>query len=260
MYSVRRSFIRLCIPILVPGVIIAVLFLLINPLVVYAQPANQVRTFATSDSAMNYMTKSAAGRLAATGNYTLEATEIIGTNAHLSLFPDPLYPTLTFATATMNGFSLSHPFNGTALLLSSTGTVTTTGVAIKTSLFKDIGTALKSFANKADLLVLATGGTVKQLIMRNVTLTVDRSLNTDVFVATGFQLAITTDLPHMQATPPTDTPTPTATPTPGTTPTPTATSTPTVTPTPQPGLTPTLTPTPPHKKCRCLLFICWCSS
>jgi hypothetical protein len=254
------------------------LLLVINPIVVYAQPSkaqNVLSAFSTSGTTMRYTGNNTTKGFAAAGNYTLEATEIIGTNAHLNVLPDPLYPTLTFTAATMNGFSLSHPFYSTALLLSSNGTVTATGVAIKTSLFKDVNTALKSFVNKADLLVLAAGGTVKQLVMKNVTLTVDSSLNTDTFAATSFHLAITTDLPQIKAIPPVETPTPTATatPSPGVTPTATVTPSPGVTPTatatPLPGMTPTVTPSPgpnpsptppPHKKCQCLLLICLCPS
>ncbi len=267
MYSVRHRVIRLCIPILALGLMIGGLLLVINPLVVYAHPSkaqNALSAFSTSGTAMRYTANSTTGGFTASGNYTLEATEIIGTNAHLNVLPDPLYPTLTFTAATMNGFSLSHPFYSTALLLSSNGTVMATGVAIKTSLLQDVSTALKSFVNKADLLVLAAGGTVKQLVMKNVTLTVDYSLNTDTFAATSFHLAITTELPQIEAVPPDETPTPTATSSPGVTPTATpsvtATPSPGVTPSPEPNPTPTSSPTPPHKKCQCLLLICLCSS
>ncbi|BCL83246.1 hypothetical protein ccbrp13_57110 [Ktedonobacteria bacterium brp13] len=273
MYFVRHRVIRLCIPILTLGLIVGGLLLVINPIVVYAQPSkaqNALSTFATSGTTVRYTANSTTGGFAASGNYTLEATEIIGTNAHLNYLPDPLYPTLTFTAATMNGFSLSHPFYSTALLLSSNGTVTATGVAIKTSVLQDVSTALKSFVNKADLLVLATGGTVKQLVMKNVTLTVDHSLNTDTFAATSFHLAITSDLPQITAVPPDETPTPTATPSdtatpsPGVTPTATppytATPLPGVTPSPGPNPIPTPSPTPPPKKCQCLLLICLCPS
>ncbi|GCE20122.1 hypothetical protein [Dictyobacter kobayashii] len=265
MYSVRHRVIRLCIPILMLGLIIEGLLLVINPVVAYAQPLkaqNALSAFATSGTKVHYTANSATHGFEAAGNYTLEASEIIGTNAHLNLLSDPLYPTLTFTAATMSGFSLSHPFYSTALLLSSNGTVTATGVAIKTSLFKDVGTALKSFANKADLLVLATGGTVGQLVMKNVNLTVDHSLNTDTFAAAGFHLAITTNLPNITAVPPSDAPTPTTTPSATSTATPSQKVTPTPTATPAPGPTPvaTPTPTPPHKKCRCLFLICWCTS
>ncbi|GHO83970.1 hypothetical protein [Dictyobacter formicarum] len=265
MYSVRHRVIRLCIPILILGLIVGGSILTINPVAVYAQPStaqNTLSAFSNSGTTVRDTVHGTTRGFEAAGNYTLEATEIIGTNAHLNLLSDPLYPTLTFSAATMDGFSLSHPFYSTALLLSSTGTVTATGVAIKTGLFKDVDTGLKSFVNKTDLLVLAAGGTVSRLEMRNVTLTVDHSINADTFAASGFHLAITTDLPHLTAVPPTDTPTPTATATAtGTaTATPTGTATPAsgVTPSPQPGPTPTETPTPPQKNCPCLLLICWC--
>ncbi|GLV53563.1 hypothetical protein KDH_04160 [Dictyobacter sp. S3.2.2.5] len=264
MYPVRHRVIRLCIPILIFCLFVGSLLLTINPVAVYAHPTEMQDTlsaFAHAGIAVRTNAHNTAQGFAASGDYTLEATQIIGTNAHLNLLSDPLFPTLTFSSATMEGFSLSHPFYSTALLLSATGTVETTGVAIKTGLFRDIGTGLKSFANKADLLILAAGGTVPRLVMRNVTLTVDHSLNTDTFAASGFHLVITTDLPHLTAVPPTDTPMPTDTPTAtaSATPTGTATSTPVATPGPQPGPTPTETPTPPKKKCRCLLLICWCS-
>ena len=134
------------------------------------------------------------------------------------------------------------------LVLTSDGMVTATGVAIKTGLFKDISTGLQSFANKADLLVLAVGGTVKRLVMKNVTLKVDRFIDADTFVVTSFHLVLATGTQQVNTTPsPAVTPSrpqPKLTPTPISIPIPTST----------PRSAPTPTPTP---RCLCLL-LCLC--
>jgi len=88
----------------------------------------------------------------------------------LSLLPDPSHPVLTMATVTITGLKITH----LSLTLVANGTVTGSGAAIKTSLFTEISSALGSFANKADLLILAVGGTVPRLVMNNVSLQVDR--------------------------------------------------------------------------------------
>jgi hypothetical protein len=156
----------------------------------------------------------------------------------------------------MTGFSLSHPFYGVNLVLSSNGSVSATGVAIKTGLFQDVNTGLKSFANKADLLILAAGGTVPRLVMKNVTLKVDTSIYANTFTVTSFKMAVSETAPApLKASPPTDTPSPTKTPPAKGTPIPTGT--PSV---PLPTLTPPSipTPTPTPKKCPCLLLCLIC--
>lgn len=74
------------------------------------------------------------------------------------------------------------------LTITASGIVTGSGVAIKTSVFQDLITALGSFANKADLLVLILGGTVPRLVMNNVTLQVDRSITMKSTDLPGFFL------------------------------------------------------------------------
>jgi hypothetical protein len=232
--------------------------LLINPVAAYAHPSqsqHSLNIFSSSGIKVNYASSS-TGEFVASGDYTLKATEIIGTDAYMNKFPDPLHPTLTFTATTITGFSLSHPFYGVTLMLTSDGTVMATGVAIKTGLFKDISTALQSFVNKADLLVLAAGGTVKRLVMKNVTLTVDESINADTFVVTSFHLILATGTQQINTMPsPTVTssrPQPKPTQTPRSIPTPT--QTPSSVPTPISTPMPTPTPTP---GCWCLL-LCWC--
>lgn len=253
MYSLRQNIIRLCIPIFSLSLLVGTM-LLINPVTAYAHSSQ-------SQNSLNIFSSSGiTGELAASGDYILKATEIIGTDAHMNKFPDPSHPTLTFTATTITGFSLSHSFYGMTLVLTSDGTVTATGVAIKTGLFKDISTGLQSFANKADLIVLAVGGTVKRLVMKNVTLMVDRFIDADTFVVTSFHLVLATGTRQINTMP-----------APAVTPSPTATTSPTVTPSrPQPKLTPTPisipipTPTPisvptptPTPRCLCLL-LCLC--
>ena len=108
-------------------------------------------------------------QLSLSGSFTLSATEIVGTNAHLSL-ADPLHPVLSFSSVTIEGMKLTH----LSITLSASGTVTGSGAAIKTSILKEAGTALASFTDKADLLLLVAGVTVKKLTMKNVRLQVDR--------------------------------------------------------------------------------------
>ncbi len=259
MYSLRQHIIRLCVPIFSLSLLVGTM-LLINPVAAYAhssQSQNPLNIFSSSGI---------TGELVASGDYILKATEIIGTDAHMNKFPDPSHPTLTFTATTITGFSLSHSFYGMTLVLTSDGMVTATGVAIKTGLFKDISTGLQSFANKADLVVLAVGGTVKRLVMKNVTLMVDRFIDADTFVITSFHLVLATGTQQINTTPsravtpsPTVTsslPQPKLTPTPISIPIPTPThiSIPVPTPTPTPRSVPTPTPTP---KCLCLL-LCLC--
>src|SRR5260370_6309769 len=133
--------------------------LLINPVAAYARSSQ-------SQKPLNIFSSSGiTGKLVASGDYILKATEIIGTDAHMNKFPDPSHPTLTFTATTITGFSLSHSFYGMTLMLTSDGMVTATGVANKTGLFEDIKTGLQSFANKADLVVLAACRTLKKIVM-----------------------------------------------------------------------------------------------
>src|SRR5258708_6281248 len=216
--------------------------LLINPVAAYAHSSQ-------SQNSLNIFSSSGiTGELVASGDYILKATEIIGTDAHMNKFPDPSHPTLTFTATTITGFSLSHSFYGMTLVLTSDGMVTATGVAIKTGLFKDISTGLQSFANKADLVVLAVGGTVKRLVMKNVTLKVDRFIDADTFVITSFHLVLATGTQQINTMP-----SPAVTPSlPQPKLTPTHISIPIPTPTPTPRSVPTPTP-----KCLCLL-LCLC--
>ena len=122
--------------------------------------------------------------LAAATSFTMTATQIVGTDAHLSLAPDPLHPVLTFASVTIQGMKITH----LTFVLSASGTVTGSGVAIKTSVFKEFVSALVSFTNKADLLILLAGGTVHTLTMRNVSLQVDRSIDMQSLTIVGLHL------------------------------------------------------------------------
>lgn len=123
-------------------------------------------------------------QLSVNGSFTLTAIEIVGTNAHLSL-ADPLHPTLSFSAVTIQGLKLTH----LSITLSANGTVSGSGVAIKTSVFKDLVTALRSFTNKADLLVLLVGKTVKTLVMKNVTLQVDRFIQMQALTVNGLSVS-----------------------------------------------------------------------
>lgn len=122
--------------------------------------------------------------LAAANSFTMTATQIVGTNAHLNLAPDPLHPVLTFASVTIQGMKITH----LTFVLSASGTVTGSGVAIKTSVFKEFISALVSFTNKADLLILLAGGTVRTLTMRNVSLQVDRYIDMQSLTIEGLHL------------------------------------------------------------------------
>jgi hypothetical protein len=93
----------------------------------------------------------------------------VGTNAHLDI-TDILHPVLSFTSATIEGLKITH----LSITLNAPGTATSSGVAIKTSVFQDLVTALGSFANKGDLLALLAGATVKTLVLNNPTLQVDR--------------------------------------------------------------------------------------
>jgi len=125
-----------------------------------------------------------------TGVYELEAVEIDGTDARLKLLPDPLHPVFTFSSTTIQGMRLTHPLAGLTLTISATGAVSTTDVAIKTSVLSDAQTALESFTNKLDLLTLIAGGTVKNIVMKNVKLKVDRYITLGTMNAPGFGLSV----------------------------------------------------------------------
>ena len=132
------------------------------------------------------------GQTLASGVYTLDATTIVATNAHLQLLPAPFNPVLTFATVSMQGMQLSRPIPGNATLtISADGTVTGMGIAIKTSVFHDLVTALSSFTDKADLLILVAGGTVPTLTMHNVHLLVDGYISSQTIQLPGMHLNIT---------------------------------------------------------------------
>jgi len=119
-------------------------------------------------------------QLSASGSFTLTATKIVGTNAHLDE-TDLLHPVLTFSAVTIQGMKLTS----LSLSLSAAGSVSGTGVSIKTSVFHELTTALGSFTNKADLLLLLAGQTVKTLTMTNVTLQVDRYIEMQTLTVNG---------------------------------------------------------------------------
>lgn len=121
-------------------------------------------------------------RLAAATSFTIMATQIVGTDAHLSL-ADPAFPVLTFVSVTIQGMKISH----LSLTFSASGIVTGRGVAIKTSVFREFVSALASFTDQADLLILLAGGTVHTLTMRNVSLQIDRYINMQSITIQGLQ-------------------------------------------------------------------------
>lgn len=122
--------------------------------------------------------------LAAANSFTMTATQIVGTNAHLSLAPDARHPMLTFASVTIQGLKITH----FSFILSASGTVIGSGVTIKTSVFQEFVSALVSFTNKADLLILLAGGTVHTLTMRNVSLQIDRFIDMQALTIQGLHL------------------------------------------------------------------------
>jgi hypothetical protein len=79
---------------------------------------------------------------------------------------------------------------GAVLTISATGLVTGTGVALKTSIFSDLGTAIGSFTNKLDVITLILGGTVRNLVMKNVNLKVDRYMSATTITFNGLQLSV----------------------------------------------------------------------
>ena len=164
------------------------LLLTLGPGVALAQ-ANRAAVSASTRASQQREQRYRASKLLVSGVLTLKATQIIGTNAHLSLLPDPLHPKLTFSVTTLQGFQLRLPSPLITLTLSSPDVVTTTDVVIKTSIFRDLVTALQSFTNKLDLLTLVAGGTVKRLVMTNVTLAVDTYIRLGTMNAPLFQLA-----------------------------------------------------------------------
>ncbi|HLG74809.1 MAG TPA: hypothetical protein VKX46_00260 [Ktedonobacteraceae bacterium] len=121
--------------------------------------------------------------LAADGPFTLTATQIVGTNAHLDL-SDLGHPVFSFSAVTIQGMKLSSA----SMSLSASGAVNGTGVLIKTSIGDETATALISFANKADLLILIAGGTVPTLVMTNVTLHVDRYIQMQTITLNGLSV------------------------------------------------------------------------
>jgi hypothetical protein len=125
------------------------------------------------------------------GGYTLTATEIIGQNAHLMVLPNLLEPVLTFSSSTITGLTISLPMTtNTKATIFAQGTVTASGVAIRTSTLSDLKTSLQSSVNPIDLPVLLFGGTVKTLVMRNVNLKINRYLQAQSQDLSNFHLLV----------------------------------------------------------------------
>lgn len=216
------------------------------------------------------------------GTFILKATRIDTTNARLQTLPaDPTHAIFLFGSATLQGLQILAPASGgTTLALTASGSTSATNVAIKTLVGYELATALASFVNKADLVVLSAGGTVSQLSMVNVSLVIDTYLQNGTLTISGFHLAFSASsiaipaAPNLSISgvvgaltpktcPATPGPAGTATPTPSPTCTPTATPTPvtpgskpkadptvpaTATPMSSPAATPTpVTPTPASK-------------
>lgn len=126
------------------------------------------------------------------GVSTLQAVEIDGTDAHLKSLPNLLEPVLVFSAVSMQGMRLSYPLTAhLSLVITASGNATGSNVTIKTSVFNDLKTALGSFTTPADLLVLLAGGTVHHLVMKNVNLKVDQSLQARSLFLPGMRLTIT---------------------------------------------------------------------
>lgn len=88
-------------------------------------------------------------------------------------------------TSTIQGLKITRG----RFVISASRIVTSTNSQIKTSLFHQIVTALQSFANKADLLILAAGGTVPRLVLNNVTLQVDRFIDLGTITLPGLHVS-----------------------------------------------------------------------
>lgn len=115
--------------------------------------------------------------------YTLQATQIIAINAHLDQ-SDPLFPVLIFQSATIQGLKITR----LSFTLGASGFVTSTNVRIKTSALNQLVTALGSFANKGDLLILLAGGTVPKLVMNHPSLQVDRFIDLGTITLPGLHI------------------------------------------------------------------------
>jgi hypothetical protein len=189
------------------------------------------------------------------GTFILKATRIDTTNARLQTLPaDPTHAIFLFGSATLQGLQILAPASGgTTLALTASGSTSATNVAIKTLVGYELATALASFVNKADLVVLSAGGTVSQLSMVNVSLVIDTYLQNGTLTISGFHLAFSASsiaipaAPNLSISGVVGTLTPKTCPaTPGPTCTPTATPKP-VTPgsKPKPGSTPKADPTVP---------------
>lgn len=117
-------------------------------------------------------------------SFTLQAIQIVGTNVSLNQ-SDFLHPVLIMQTSTIQGLKITRG----RFVISASRIVTSTNSQIKTSLFHQIVTALQSFANKADLLILAAGGTVPRLVLNNVTLQVDRFIDLGTITLPGLHVS-----------------------------------------------------------------------
>ncbi|HLZ58978.1 MAG TPA: hypothetical protein VKR06_18700, partial [Ktedonosporobacter sp.] len=125
------------------------------------------------------------------GLFILKATRIDTTNARLQMLPDPLRPIFSFETATLQNLQILAPANnGLTLVSSASGLTFATNVAIKTLTGYEIASALQSFTNKADLLVLALGGTVSHLSMVNVSLPIDTYLKNGTLSIVGLHISL----------------------------------------------------------------------
>jgi hypothetical protein len=120
--------------------------------------------------------------------FTLKASRIEATNAHLSLDPKNLLNnTLSFSSATIQGMSITRSSGGKTLTITASGTVISGTTTIKTSVLNDLST-LGSFQNPGDAVTLVLGGTVRDLVLKNVTLNIDNSMQTKSLTMPGMQL------------------------------------------------------------------------
>jgi hypothetical protein len=126
------------------------------------------------------------------GPFFLTATEIDGTNAHLSFLPDATHPILTMDSSTIYGLKITHPITSNLTLVitsTSTAPATSTGVAIQTS-FSDLAAGSVTSVDPAVLLELLAGDTVSSITIKNENLTIDTYLNSSTISIPDAQISI----------------------------------------------------------------------
>jgi hypothetical protein len=151
------------------------------PTITHAQMTNQARRTVTL-KASDFLT----------GPFYLMATEIDGTNVHLTTLPDNLgHPILTMESSTIYGLRITHPITSDLTMVISSGSTapaTSTGVAIKTSL-TDVLAGSTSIPITASAQLIA-GLTVSSVTIKNEKLTIDTYLNSSTISIPDAQISI----------------------------------------------------------------------